>query len=120
MKKDSNEERENRTVKQNKNLNIKIDLERGKVTGYLGSGNQNLPPSKERCNTPAKMECCLEEKKFVCDLYHCENKAYNNNNNSRIPEEDIHWMVCGLVGKEWNGMEWKRKTKECMYLCIYP
>ena len=46
MKKDSNEERENRTVKQNKNLNIKIDLERGKVAGNLGS----------------EKECCLAEK----------------------------------------------------------
>ena len=55
MKKDSNEERENPTVKQNRNLNTKIDLEKGKVTGNFGSGNQNLPPSPsiKRCSSPA-------------------------------------------------------------------
>ena len=88
MKKDSDEERENRTVKQNRNLNTKIDLEKGRVTENLGSGNKNLPPSPsiKRCSTPAKKRCCLEEKKLRKEGRY---EPYGNFN-----------MLCGLVGKE--------------------
>ena len=149
-KKDSNEERENRTIKQNRNLNIKIDLEKGKGTGNLGSGNQNinidlekgkvtgnlgsgnqnikidlkkgkvtgnlgsgnqnllqnLLLSKIKCDSPAKMECCLEENKkpMKVGLY----------------EED-GWITCELVGKKWENGKWLEMVeKKCIYKCICP
>ena len=103
-KKDFNEERENRTVKQNKNLWIKIDLEKGKVTGNLGSGNQNL--SRKICNTPAKMECCLEDKLPV---------------KVNFEGWDEGWVNCGLVGKKWENGKWlEMARKECIYKCIMP
>ena len=67
-KKDSNEERENRTIKQNRNLNIKIDLERGKPAGNLGSekecclAEKNLRKEDENSN----MFCGLAGKECIC------------------------------------------------------
>ena len=99
MKINSNEEKENRTAKQNRNLNIKIDLEKGKVTGNLGSGNQNLPPSRN-----LKNECCLiekKERKIDAKDYEC----YGNCN-----------MFCGLVGEECICCEWKRGDRSSVLL----
>ena len=69
MEINSNEERENPTVKQNRDLNIKIDLERGKPAGnYLDSekecclAEKNLRKEDENSN----MFCGLSEKECIC------------------------------------------------------